>query len=466
MNVRNKQLLTWCVLTRIRHTHRFRHGYSNRKALVNTTTEENQYERLAYCVTPYYRKPYDTQLKIKESNLKKSLQKVINIVRHTRKGQYSPAVKKMDEENDGQMCALVGVKPAPEIYGYRNKDEMSIGPDVTGDRRVVGLYVGKGSSGKVVCVSPQHLVIMKKTHVNIINAYQDFLDQSAYVKYGRSGMIGYWDSVVIRSSQQQDTMVTVMFRARQKSADEYQEARDELRHFFQQGQGRQLGVTSLFFRPSFHSYWSYSTAHHVMGSPHIFEEVLSHKFRISPDSFFQTNTPAAVVLYSTVRDYVKQSGAATVIDVCCGTGTIGILMADLVQDIVGVEMVKQAIEDAVFNAENNGVMNAEFVCGKAHRFLRDELPQRKMSGSAVAVVNPGRNGINKKVVNAIRQCKEIRHLIYVSCKPSGNVLVNFADLIVPRSDKLEGEPFVPVEAVGVDMFPHTTHCELVVMFSR
>ncbi|XP_046553980.1 tRNA (uracil(54)-C(5))-methyltransferase homolog isoform X1 [Haliotis rubra] len=466
MNVGKKQLLTWCVLTKIRHTHRFRHGYSNRKALVNTTTEDNQYERLAYCVTPFYRKPYDAQLKIKETILKTSLQKVINIVRHTRKAQYSPAVKKLDEENDGQFCSLVGVKPAPEIYGYRNKDEMSIGPDVTGNNRVVGLYVGKGRSGKVVCVSPKHLVIMKKKHVDIISAYQDFLDQSSYVKYGRSSTMGYWDSLVIRSSQQLDTMVTVMFRARQKSVDDYQEAREELCQFFQQGPGSHLGVTSLYFRPSFHSYWSYSTAHHVMGSRHIYEEVLAHKFRISPDSFFQTNTPAAEVLYSTIRDYVKQSGAATVIDVCCGTGTIGILMADLVDDIIGIEIVKQATEDALFNAENNGVTNAEFVCSKAHRFLRDELPQWKKSGSTMAVINPGRNGINKKVVNALRQCKEIHHLIYVSCKPSGNVLVNFADLIVPMSHKLEGEPFVPVEAVGVDMFPHTKHCELVVMFNR
>lgn len=205
-------------------------------------------------------------------------------------------------------------------------------------------------------------------------------------------------------------------------------------------------------------------------------QVLGFKFRISADSFFQVNQAAAQVLYSTVRDLcvpnLEEGGGRTkvtdiLLDVCCGTGTIGITASPRVDRIIGIELIEQAVEDARHNAVLNNVLNCEFIPGKAETVLPNLMSQFSSAG-LTAVVNPARAGLHHLVIRALRNQSAIRRLVYVSCKPDGEAMRNFRELCCAPDPhkKLTGGAFSPTLAVPVDMFPHTQHCELVLLFER
>lgn len=208
-------------------------------------------------------------------------------------------------------------------------------------------------------------------------------------------------------------------------------------------------------------------------------QVLGFKFRISADAFFQVNRAAAEVLYSAVRHLCvpnPEDGGArtkvggTLLDVCCGTGAIGITVSPRVDRIIGIELIEQAVEDARHNAALNNLLNCEFIPGKAEVVLLGLMSQLSSAdgGLVAAVVNPARAGLHHKVIRALRNQPAIRRLVYVSCKPDGEAMRNFRELCCAPDPqkKLTGEAFSPTLAVPVDMFPHTPHCEVVLLFER
>lgn len=214
--------------------------------------------------------------------------------------------------------------------------------------------------------------------------------------------------------------------------------------------------------------------------------MLGTKFRISPTSFFQVNTPAASLLYDLVRQWCGDLDEnTTLFDVCCGTGTIGLSIAknsNALKEIVGLEIVEDAVMDAKANAELNGITNARFLVGRAEDTITkvvSEYPdiRRKRTGTEdasssaaplhkfVAVLDPPRGGVHPKVLRALRECEAITRIVYVSCNP--NSLINDASVLSRAASKsTPGTPFVPIKAQPVDLFPHTPHTELVTMFQR
>ena len=206
--------------------------------------------------------------------------------------------------------------------------------------------------------------------------------------------------------------------------------------------------------------------------------MLGFKFRISADAFFQVNQAAAEVLYGTVRDLCvpntevgreRRKVGGNLLDVCCGTGAIGITISPRVDKIIGLELIEQAVEDARHNAAFNNVLNCEFIPGKAEVVLPGLMSQLSSTGGGLtAVVNPARAGLHPRVVRALRNQPSIRRLVYVSCKPQGEAMRNFRELCCEpdMQKKLTGDAFSPTLAVPVDMFPHTPHCELVLLFER
>lgn len=203
--------------------------------------------------------------------------------------------------------------------------------------------------------------------------------------------------------------------------------------------------------------------------------MLGTRFRISPTSFFQVNTPAASVLYDLVRQWCGDLDAnTTLFDVCCGTGTIGLCIGKnsaQLKEIVGLEIVEDAVLDARANATLNNITNARFLVGKAEDTIFKvvgEYPNIKKQSDShkfIAVLDPPRGGVHGKVLKALRDCEAITRIIYVSCNP--NSLVNDASVLCRYPSKSSpGAPFVPVVARPVDLFPHTPHTELVMMFQR
>ncbi|XP_047553277.1 tRNA (uracil-5-)-methyltransferase homolog A isoform X3 [Lutra lutra] len=203
---------------------------------------------------------------------------------------------------------------------------------------------------------------------------------------------------------------------------------------------------------------------HVAGDRCIHEDLLGLTFRISPHAFFQVNTLAAEVLYTVIRDWAQLDTESTVLDVCCGTGTIGLALAPRVKRVVGIELCQEAVEDARVNARDNELSNVEFHCGRAEDLV-PTLVSRLASQQLVAILDPPRAGLHSKVILAIRRAENLKRLLYVSCNPRA-AMGNFVDLCRAPSNRVKGTPFWPVKAVAVDLFPQTPHCEMLLLFER
>ena len=248
----------------------------------------------------------------------------------------------------------------------------------------------------------------------------------------------------------------------------------------------------------------------------IHEELCGLRFSLSATAFFQVNTCAAEVLYRLAGEWASPNGRSLLLDVCCGTGTIGLTLASSVRKVVGIDIVAAAIEDAKTNAALNGIENCEWVAGRAEETLPNILtryanriaplriknvkaskidaeesgdeeehltnPVSEVEAVAkfdressttfdfddvVAIVDPPRAGLHKNVLWALRKETRLRKLVYVSCNPE-SMAANCAELCTPQG--LDGDsggtPFKPVKAMAVDLFPHTPHCEAVLLLER
>ncbi|XP_009284576.1 PREDICTED: tRNA (uracil(54)-C(5))-methyltransferase homolog isoform X2 [Aptenodytes forsteri] len=281
---------------------------------------------------------------------------------------------------------------------------------------------------------------------------------------------GHWRELVVRTTSCGHTMAIVTFHPQELGQEALATQKALLKEFFVCGPGTVCALTSLYFQESTMTRCSHEQSPFQLlhGEPHIFEEVLGLKFRISPDAFFQVNTGGAEVLYQAVGELSQAGGDTVLLDICCGTGTIGLSLAHQMSKIIGIEVVEKAIEDARWNAAFNGISNCEFHSGKAEAMLPQLLSSWEDAQPLVAVVNPSRAGLHYRVVQAIRNCKSIRRLLYISCKPEGEAMRNLLELCCPPDPgkKLAGEPFAPTLAIPFDMFPHTVHCELVLLLTR
>ena len=189
---------------------------------------------------------------------------------------------------------------------------------------------------------------------------------------------------------------------------------------------------------------------HYCGEDCIYEEMEGIKFRISPKSFYQTNSEQAYRLYSVVREFAELEGNEVVYDLYTGTGTIGLFLSGKAKKVVGIEYVKEAIDDAKINAQNNGITNSFFYAGDMKDMLTGEFIKQNGKPDLV-VLDPPRAGIHQDVAKVLLEAAPPK-MVYVSCNPASQA----RDLAI-LSEKYEITKVRPV-----DMFPHTHHVENVV----
>ena len=191
----------------------------------------------------------------------------------------------------------------------------------------------------------------------------------------------------------------------------------------------------------------------IYGKGYIEDVLCGKTFRISPKSFYQVNPVQTEKLYQTAITYAKLTGKETVIDAYCGIGTIGIAMSDHVKKVIGVELNKDAVRDAVFNAKCNQVKNIDFYQNDAGRFMV-QLAQAKID---VVFMDPPRSGSTEEFMDALFMLAPAR-VVYVSCNP---------ETLARDLRYLTGAGRYRVEKmVGVDMFPFTVHVETVCLLSQ
>ncbi|KAL2083584.1 hypothetical protein ACEWY4_021357 [Coilia grayii] len=413
--------------------------------------------RLSDTVTPLWRLNYKEQLRIKHDQQKIILLELSNQL-SAMSGVCLPSIP------------LLPIIPSPVKDFYRNKSTFSINKGVDGNQKTVGLYIGTGKRRNIVCVNGDHLLNMPEKHKLVARCYEDFIRQSPLQPCIVFHDGGHWREITIRTNAAGHTMAIVYFHPQSLPTDEICLHKDSLVEYFTKGPGSVCDLDSLYFQESTMTRCTHQQSPYQLlwGQPHIYEEVLGNKFRISADAFFQVNTAAAESLYQTVGDLSQATGSDTLLDVCCGTGAIGIIMSSRVKKVIGIEIIEQAVEDAKHNASLNEVSNCTFIAGKAEVVLPELITGFGTEGGITAVVNPSRAGLHHRVIRALRNHPVIRRLVYISCKPDGEAMRNFKDLCCSSEQRrrLTGEPFVPTVAVSVDMFPHTPHCELVVVFER
>eukprot|EP00064_Thunnus_orientalis_P008616 superscaffoldBa00001037_g8639 len=429
-------------------------------------------ERLADVVTPLWRLSYEEQLELKQKHQESILSQLSGYLSGDCLSHSSSPVRSKPS------FPVLPVLPSPVRDSYRNKSTFSVNRGVDGNPKTVGFYVGTGKEGNIVCVNGDHLLNMPEKHKQVARCYQDFIRLSSLEPCLLFHTGGHWREVTVRTNAAGCTMAIVYFHPQTLTPEEVAVHKAELVDYFVRGPGSVCQLDSLLFQESTmtrctHEESSYQLLH---GQPHIYEEVLGFKFRISADAFFQVNQAAAQVLYSTVRDLCvpnwdegrgRTKVGDTLLDVCCGTGAIGITISPRVDRIIGIELIEQAVEDAQHNAALNNVLNCEFIPGKAEAVLPGLMSQFS-SADLTAVVNPARAGLHPRVIRALRNQPAIRRLVYVSCKPDGEAMRNFRELCCAPDPqkKLTGGAFSPTLAVPVDMFPHTPHCELLLLFER
>ncbi|MEG1810114.1 MAG: 23S rRNA (uracil(1939)-C(5))-methyltransferase RlmD [Clostridia bacterium] len=196
---------------------------------------------------------------------------------------------------------------------------------------------------------------------------------------------------------------------------------------------------------------SYKT---IYGSDHITETLCGMRFDVSAASFLQVNHAQTQRLYASALDALDLNGSEHVLDVYCGIGSISLLLAARACSVTGIESVPEAIADARKNAMLNGITNAEFVCGNAEdilpKFIENGIPPDAI------VVDPPRKGCDPKAIDAIIRCNA-QKLVYISCNPA--TLARDCKLLVEGGFKLK-------YIQPVDMFPHSSHVEVVILLVK
>ena len=192
----------------------------------------------------------------------------------------------------------------------------------------------------------------------------------------------------------------------------------------------------------------------LYGEGYMEDELCGKRFRISPQSFYQVNAKQCEVLYRTAIDAAHLTGAETLLDAYCGTGTIGLCASDGCKQLIGVELNADAIRDAKENARRNGVENARFLCDDAGRFMQKLA--KEGNAPDVVMMDPPRAGSDQKFLQSLLTLKPKR-VVYVSCNPE--TLARDLRVLVDGGYRAEW-------ATPVDMFPGTEHVETVVLLSH
>ncbi|EDW99947.1 tRNA (uracil-5-)-methyltransferase homolog A [Drosophila yakuba] len=407
---------------------------------------------------------YDQQLKQKSEEMAALLAK------------YTQELRKVNPRAKANLDKFQfhGVLPSPTVNGYRNKNEFTVGKNSAGEV-VVGFRLGCYSDGSVEVAEVEDLPHLPEQAKWAARSFQDLVRRSKFLPFNPDGNVGHFRQLMVRcSSATGELMLVAGIYSSNLSGDEQVELKQELKFFYEElAKDAPYKCTSLYYQDVKHreAGQTINPVEHISGSTHITDTIQGLQFRISPLAFFQINTEGANVLYQKAIDLVAPTEDTTMLDICCGTGTITLAFAKHCKKVMGVEIVPDAIKDAEFNAEANGIKNAKFFTGNADDFIKsmvrealyDQEPGKPLD--LIAVVDPPRAGLHHRSIAAIRSADAVNRLVYVSCNPH-SAKRNFIELARPESKQYKGEPFYPKSAVAVDMFPHTMHTELVILFER
>ncbi|XP_049873164.1 tRNA (uracil-5-)-methyltransferase homolog A [Pectinophora gossypiella] len=429
-------------------------------------SNKSQEERLADATTPYWNVPYDEQLKLKEKEIKHILMKFDNEIWKIAKERRT-SIEAQRKNHNGLSFELKPIQKSPVTEGYRNKCEFTVGIDEETKLPTVGFRLGSYATGTVAVAPIQSLIHISEPTKKAVLLFQEFVRASGLAPFSPADYSGHWRCLTVRHSHHSgDIMLIVTMHPQDLTPEGLGKIKKELAEHFSSDESVACNVKSVYFELFTKRRVGEDAAkpEYVTGATHIVDTILGRQFRISPQAFFQINTAGADILYQSAIELSQVTKESTIVDICCGTGTIGLCFAKHCGKVLGLELIAEAVKDAKANAELNNIENCEFFTGKAEDILPSVLA-RATGEDIIAIVDPPRAGLHTRAVTQLRNTKKVKRLIYISCSPASAVK-NFIDLSRPSSKTLRGAPFLPVRAVPVDMFPHTKHVELAILFER
>ncbi|MBR6701437.1 MAG: 23S rRNA (uracil(1939)-C(5))-methyltransferase RlmD [Firmicutes bacterium] len=348
-------------------------------------------------------------------------------------------------ENNGiNTDVFVGIEGCSRITEYRNKMEYTFGDCEKGGKPELGMH-RKGRHMDIITVSD--CVIADSDFNNITKAVLEFFSEEGIPHYHKKEKTGFQRNLIIRKGEKNSEILVNLVTTTQYTLND-EKFVDKLLGL--DLKNKIVGIThtcndniaDFVYCESIRTLW---------GQDHYIEEILGLKFKVTPFSFFQTNTEAAERLYSYATGMIEGVEDKTVFDLYCGTGTITQLMALKAKKVVGIEIVEEAVEAAVENARINGLDNCEFIAGDVFEAL-DQVKAKP----DVIVLDPPRAGILPKALRKILDYK-VDTMVYVSCNP----LTMAQNLAVMQE---EGYEIKSVKAY--DNFPGTKHIECVCRLER
>ena len=339
---------------------------------------------------------------------------------------------------------------------YRNKlefgfsDRRWILPDEPLDienHDALGFHIS-GAFDKILDIS--YCGLMDDIQNRIRNSIREYALREGLVFYDLRDNTGLLRSMMVRNSNTGELMLLIQFRI--ENQDEHRQAMSLMRFVADSFPE----ITSLLWVDNHKANDTFADqeVHVFSGNDHIFEEMEGLRFKVGPKSFYQTNTDQAYTLYKVARDFAGLSGSELVYDLYTGTGTIANFVSRHSRQVIGIEYVPEAIEDAKVNSRLNGIDNTLFYAGDMKDILTDQFISQH-GHPDVIITDPPRVGMHKDVVNVILNAAPER-IVYVSCNPATQA----------RDLQLLDVAYSIVKVQPVDMFPHTQHVENVVLLER
>lgn len=348
-------------------------------------------------------------------------------------------------ENAGRNTGeFLGIEGSPEINHYRNKMEYSFGDETKGGELNLGMHmVGK----RFGIVNIAECCLTDDDFAKVSRATLEYFRKTGLSYYRVMAREGYLRHLVVRKAQKTGEIMVNLVTTTQVDFD-LSEYADIIKGLDFDGTLKSLIHTE---NDSLSDVVAADKINVLYGDDYITEELLGLKFKISPLSFFQTNSLGAEKLYSLVREFMGDAQNKEVFDLYCGTGTIGQIAAGKASKVTGVELIEEAAMAANENAKLNGLENCNFIAGDVAEVIKT------LKGNPdIIILDPPRSGVHPKAMEYVVKFNA-KQIIYVSCNPK---------TLVDDLEALEWSGYKVEKTLLMDMFPHTPHVESIVCLTK
>ena len=369
----------------------------------------------------YQTMSYEDQMKMKEAQVKEILDAAIV-------GDYE----------------FEGVKASPKEFAYRNKMEFSFGDEYKDGPLSLGLHK-KGSTYDVLTAFDCKLVHEDMT--KILVCVLDYFKKQNVSYYKKMQHVGYLRHLLLRRGDITGEILVNLVTTTQEEYD-LSPLVDALLTL--ELEGKIVGILHIL-NDSLSDVVQSDETRILYGQDYFYEKLLGMEFKITPFSFFQPNSRAAEVLYSTVRDYLGDMKGKTLYDLFSGTGTIGQILSPVAEKVIGVEIVEEAVVAANENAKHNGITNCKFLAGDVFKVL-DEIEEKP----DVIVLDPPRDGIHPKALPKILDYG-VDTIVYISCKVTS---------LARDLEMMQAKGYRVVKAICIDQFCQSFHIETIILLQK